>query len=288
MPYIIVKWTHWVTWSLAMTEITTPDFLDIFIGRQNIENICLDDVGNICFDLSRPCPNGQAEKTPISHRIRRGDFEDITEFFSNTLHTRPFAKHLLQILWIREVKFAMGALKEEHIYDFIQGAFTLYGVDIDDETLEYEFFELLYEGYIRETNAGFLLSSEGIRVADAMFQTMKMPVSVRVEPATSDTIEKLLAAREKRSLTASDIERAVYAGSLRASVDSKHPDDKYRRWAKWKNGVGFMEIAKSEHPDWEQEYGEEVAKQKYDTLSSRIRMQVTRLEKRLSDANKES
>lgn len=88
---------------------------------------------------------------------------------------------------MREVKFAMGPLKEENMYDFIQSAFALYGVDMDEETVEYEFFELLNEEYLREDNSGFSLTSKGKRFAEEMFYTMKRLISNNIGFPSIDT-----------------------------------------------------------------------------------------------------
>ena len=153
-----------------MTEIT-DGLLELFIGKQSVKNVRLYD-GSIHFDVCHD--TGQK---PDSRRIRQSDIEEIQGFFTSPLQSRPFAKHLLQILWIREFKFAMGSLQDDDLYDFIQGAFTFYGIDIDDETVEDELHELLAEGYLEETNAGFSLSSKGECVAEGLFKTMNMLVS---------------------------------------------------------------------------------------------------------------
>ena len=128
-----------------MTEITRTDLLKLFARTQEIDNI-RSNGGDICFDARNHTPYAETEKT-----IRLSDLEDIEDFFASVLHSRPFAKHLLQVLWIREVKFAMGALDEDDMYDFIHSAFDLYGIDIDKETTEDEFFALEREGYLQPT-----------------------------------------------------------------------------------------------------------------------------------------
>ena len=99
--------------------------LDVFIGRQNIKNLRLDDDGNVSFDVS--VPGTETKKTPAPRFIARNDLENLYSFFTGTLQSCPFSKHLLQILWFREVKFAMGALKDEEVYSFIRKTiFALY------------------------------------------------------------------------------------------------------------------------------------------------------------------
>ena len=153
-----------------MTEIINAgtDLLDVFIGRQNIDNdsIRLND-DDISFDLCARDSDDDAGKT-----IRRSTMDDVENFFADTLQSHPFAKHLLLLLWIREVEFSMGALRDEDVYDFIQkGAFAFYSIDLDDETVEHEFLELLDEGYLRETNSGFFLESKGKRVAEKLHKS---------------------------------------------------------------------------------------------------------------------
>jgi len=164
-----------------MTDITDPDLLDIFIGRQSIDNIRVES-GNIVFDVCVSNPDTGTEKKPDSRNIGQDDLEAIQDFFASTLQSRPFAKHLLQILWIREVKFAMSSLSDGEACDFVQSAFALYGVDIDEETVEDELLELVYGGYLQENNAGFSLTGKGKRAAEKMFEAMKMFAPAYVEP----------------------------------------------------------------------------------------------------------
>ena len=94
-----------------------PDLLDVFIGRQNIDSIRLND-DDISFDLCARDSDDNAEKT-----IRRSDVE---EFFADSLRSRPFARHLLLLLWIREVKFNTKGLKAENAYEFFTKVFYLF------------------------------------------------------------------------------------------------------------------------------------------------------------------
>jgi len=70
----------------------------------------------------------------------------------------------------------------------------------------------------------------------------------------------------------------VAGDMLWALTMSKFPDDRVRRWTLWKHGVGYMEIAKSEHPEWMTTCDEKVARQKYEAEAAKIRMQVKRME----------
>ena len=79
------------------------------------------------------------------------------------------------------------------------------------------------------------------------------------------------------------IGKGVYSDVLRALVDANHPDPKYGHWAKWKNGIGYMEIAKSENPKWVEEYGEKIAQQKYAAEAEKIRKQVERMEQKIQE-----
>ena len=83
-----------------------------------------------------------------------------------------------------------------------------------------------------------------------------------------------------------DIEQAVYSGTLRANIDSKNPDEKYRRWVKWKSGVGYTDIAKSENPEWESEYGREEAQRLWTSEADKIRKQVERFDKQSAISTK--
>jgi len=83
-----------------------------------------------------------------------------------------------------------------------------------------------------------------------------------------------------------DIEQAVYSGTLRANIDSKNPDEKYRHWAKWKSGVGYTDIAKSENPEWESEYGREEAQRLWTSEADKIRKQVERFDKQSAISTK--
>ena len=81
-----------------------------------------------------------------------------------------------------------------------------------------------------------------------------------------------------------DIEQAVYAGTLRANIDSKQTDKKYERWARSKNDIGHMESAKYERPDLAEraEKGNEHAQKDLELLSDEIRKQVKRFDNRLA------
>jgi hypothetical protein len=120
-----------------MTRITCAELLKLSVEGQNVHNIRQED-GIIYFDIYR-----DGFDTETEGRIRQNDLEYIESFFASALQSRPFAKHLLQIFWLREVKFEMGSLRDDDKYVFIKGAFDLYGIDIDVETMEDEFYALL-------------------------------------------------------------------------------------------------------------------------------------------------
>ena len=63
---------------------------------------------------------------------------------------------------------------------------------------------------------------------------------------------------------------------------SKLPDDKIRHWALSKSGLGYVDIAKSEQPTWEQDYGRERAKEMWASEGETIRMHVRSVENMLA------
>jgi len=73
----------------------------------------------------------------------------------------------------------------------------------------------------------------------------------------------------------------LYADVLRAFIDSKNPDEKYRHYAMHKSGMSYMDIAKSENPDWETQYGREQAGKLWATEADKIRKQIQSVEKML-------
>jgi len=74
----------------------------------------------------------------------------------------------------------------------------------------------------------------------------------------------------------------VYGDVLRAILDSRNPDEKYRHYAMYKSGMGYMEIAKAENPDWETQYGREQANKLWATESDKIRKQIQSVENMLA------
>jgi len=72
------------------------------------------------------------------------------------------------------------------------------------------------------------------------------------------------------------LNQAVYSGTLLAYIDSQNPDEKYRHYAIYKSGMTCAQIAKSENPDWESEYGSEGAKKLWVSEANRIQQQVKR------------
>ena len=165
-----------------MTEITYADLLEVFYDYRNVDKVRTDD-SDIFFDLREPAPDSEKGRV-----IRECDVEDVRRFFSCSLQRRPFAKHLLQVLWIREVKYAMGPLNDDDFYNFAHKAFGFYGIGIDDETMEDELLGLLSEDYLRENSLGIHLTSKGKRFAEEMFKTMKTLISNSVEsPSTTSS-----------------------------------------------------------------------------------------------------
>jgi len=73
----------------------------------------------------------------------------------------------------------------------------------------------------------------------------------------------------------------VYSDVLRALIDAKNPDEKYRHYAMYKGGMSYIDIAKSENPDWETEYGRDQASKLWATEADRIRKQIQSVEKML-------
>ncbi|MCL2005522.1 MAG: hypothetical protein FWG73_05090 [Planctomycetaceae bacterium] len=88
----------------------------------------------------------------------------------------------------------MGALRDEDVYVFLQkGAFALYSIDLDDETVEHEFLDLLDEGYLRETNSAFFLESKGKRVAEKLYTSdFCLDGTIEKLRGTVAVLEKLL------------------------------------------------------------------------------------------------
>jgi len=79
----------------------------------------------------------------------------------------------------------------------------------------------------------------------------------------------------------------LYADVLRALLDSKNPDEKYRHYAMYKSGMGYMEIAKAENPDWETQYGREQASKLWATEADKIRKQIQSVENMLAKRKQE-
>ena len=98
-----------------------------------------------------------------------------------------------------------------------------------------------------------------------------------------DTIDSYQADIEDSDGTVPNVNVSnLYADMLRALTDSNNPDEKYRHWVKWKSGVGYTDIAKSENPEWESEYGREEAQRLWTSEADKIRKQVERFDKQLA------
>jgi len=99
-------------------------------------------------------------------------------------------------------------------------------------------------------------------------------------------IEKQIAHLERRfqqPIAVKDTEN--YGDTLRAIMDSKHPDEKYKHWVMWKNGKGFMEIAKLENSALagRAKSGDKQAQKTLESKADTIRRQIERMEKSMSD-----
>jgi hypothetical protein len=97
-------------------------------------------------------------------------------------------------LWIHEVRFSADSLQESKKLDFVRNTFALNGIDIDEETVDWEFQVLLHKGYISEQITfisegitgdeqikDYFLTSKGASIAEELFDKMKMLVSTRSE-----------------------------------------------------------------------------------------------------------
>ena len=79
---------------------------------------------------------------------------------------------------------------------------------------------------------------------------------------------------------------AESAGNMLWAITvGKLPDEKIRRWTMWKSGIGYMEIAKSEHPDWESEYGKAQAQKLWASEADLIRKQVKSVDKQVKQSH---
>ena len=265
-----------------MAEITRIGLFELFVGKQTLGNIDLND-GDIKFDVFVPDPDSETEKKFVSHGIKRSDLEDIEGFFTDYLQSQPFVQHLLQILWIREVKFGMGPLEKDGMYDFLCKVLDLCGFMIDEEGVKNELIELSKEGYLQETASMFFLTSRGKYAAEGMLRAMGMPTPDRVESPSiavrGDTVVEAIREEEFLQQPVPVRDKGIAGDMLWALQISTLPDEKIRRWTLWKSGMRYIEIAKSEKPDYEEKYGSEKAKKFWERNANTIEKQVKSVEK---------
>ena len=138
--------------------------------------------------------------------------------------------------------------------------------------------------------ASAYLDRHQISVAESSFPTMTQAASGRGNPKAAvdvyrDSIEWTddpAAVIVKNEEPVGVRDGGLYADVLRALIDSKNPDEKYRHFAMYKSGMSYTDIAKSENPDWETQYGREQAVKLWATEADKIRKQVQSVEKILA------
>jgi hypothetical protein len=106
----------------------------------------------------------------------------------------------------------------------------------------------------------------------------------QMQAAMSKSISDIIEGENENIKDAPDLEQVIYTATLRANIDSSQSDEKYTRWARYKSGIGHMESAKYERPDWaaQAEKGNKQAHEFLVLLSDAIRRQVTRFDKRIA------
>ena len=172
-----------------MAEITDVNLLEIFVGKQNLD-IAGKSSEYINYRECKLDPDTNATKVTYGH-IKQSAFDEIKGVFTGILRFLTSAKHLLQLLWIREIALEMGPLRDEDMYDFIQDAFVASGVEISDETVVEVFFSLLHEGYLQEKITGddwirdYSLTSKGKNAAAKTFEMMKTLISSPIESSAA-------------------------------------------------------------------------------------------------------
>ena len=209
-----------------MTELTEQEIelLTLFAGKRKICNVRRKR-DYINFDVRRHNLDTETTETTDCHHVCQNDFAVIKEAFGGILQNLSHDRLLLQILWIREIKLAMGPLMDEEVYDIIQNAFAHTGIAIDDETVADEIVALergnnYLEGNEKEVEGELIrvysLTDEGKNVAEAQFEKMKTFISSRVEfsPIALETKNTLnfqpvlqLADKQKRKKTQSTGQR---------------------------------------------------------------------------------
>ena len=230
-------------------DITLGDLAHVFFEGHNVDNVRFVDDGDVCFDVREHDPGAAPGR-----RIKGSDLEDIRRFFTYYLQTRPYANQMLQVLWIREVEFAMGALRKDDMCDFLLRAFEFYGLLIDEEELEYEFFDLLEDGYLLENDLGFVLSPKGKRFAEEMFKMMTTLISNSTEAPSVDRDDVIANIRELVSAV-NRLALPVVPGTenvTNSNVTQSHPEGKAKKKRRSKAARrGVLEEAidyQEEHP----------------------------------------
>ena len=169
-----------------MPEITNANLFELFAGNGNIDKIRWSGEEMNFFVRRLNLDTGEMEDSRCC--ITQNDFQDIRGIFTDgSLKSLTHTKHLLLILWIREVRFMKGSLQNIDKLEFIQNAFALSGNEIDEPTVEWEFQELLRRGYISEGITGeervkdYFITAKGTSTAEKLFDSMKERVSARTE-----------------------------------------------------------------------------------------------------------
>ena len=221
-----------------MTEITNEDIalLGLFAGKtQDIDKIQRQR-GYINFDVYI-----DAETSSAIHwrSIEESVFDEIKDVFIGPLRFRPYyAEQMLLALWIREDKFAMGALKKDDILDFIQDSFDFNCIEVEDATVMEELGALFGDEYLQrpivdeDWTQDYSLTSKGKRVAGEMFEMLKPLVSDRIEfsptgpkvenVANSESIPQLANVNIKNL---GELEKVIFDSAYRAMARFQEPLD---------------------------------------------------------------
>ena len=168
-----------------MTEMTDANLFKLFVGKQSIDTLRWSGEDIIFFVRRLDLDTEKMEDYRCC--IKQNDFKEIKDVFTGSLQSLSTAEHLLLLLWIREVKFMMDSLQDTDRLGFVQNAFALNNIEIDVETVKWEFQKLLHKGYISEGITGddeikdYFLTARGTITAEELFDKMKMLISARSE-----------------------------------------------------------------------------------------------------------
>jgi len=157
--------------SLEMTELNRIEVLEHFIGKQNIVDTRWSK-GYINFEAHSPI---KTTGTTI-RSIKDSDLDDIKDIFTGVLRSRPFTDRLLWLLWVREVKLNLGALKEEDMLSFVHCAYVLDNDKIDIDKIVRGFDTLEQKEYLLKVSIDcreYPLTPPGKEIAEKMFVKMK-------------------------------------------------------------------------------------------------------------------